>query len=98
MHKILFKSLKDHQCPVCRRTFDKRCDLKTHILTHSNIKPKHLAEIADNFIGDEELACGSGDESMEEIDVCSLDDNFIETSFPVETKFTSSFSIEQLLK
>ena len=78
MHKILFKTDKDHQCPVCRKTFDKRCNLKTHILTHSDIKPKQLAEIADSFVGDGELACVSGDESMEEIDVCSLDENIIE--------------------
>ena len=98
VHKILFKSDKDHQCPVCRKTFDRRCNLKTHILTHSNIKPKQLAEIADNFIGDGELACGSGDEYMEEIDVCSLEENVMETCILVEKRFTSSFSIEQLLK
>ena len=99
VHKILFKSDKDHQCPVCRKTFDKRCNLKTHILNHSDIKPKHLAEIADNFIvGSGELNCGSGDESMEEIDVCSFDENIMVSCFPAEMKFTSSFSIEQLLK
>merc|ERR1712129_389882 len=98
VHKIIFKSDKDHQCPLCRKTFNKRSDLKTHLLTHSNIKPKHMKEIADHFVGDAELVCGSGDESMENIDVCSLDEDVFETCIPVENRFTSSFSIEQLLK
>ena len=68
--------------------------MATHILIHSNIKPKHLEEI----VGDAKLVCGSGDESMVEIDVCSLDEVYVETCLSVENRFTSSFSIEQLLK
>ena len=98
VHKIIFKSDKDHQCPVCRKTFNKSSSLKTHLLTHSNIKPKHLEEIADHFVGVAKLDCGSGDESMEKIDVCCLDEDVFETCIPVENRFTSSFSIEQLIK
>ena len=39
-----------------------------------------------------------GYDSMEEIDVCSLDENIMKTDVSVEKRFTSSFSIEQLLK
>ena len=95
---MIFKSDKDHQCPVCWKTFNKRSNLKTHIFNHSNIKPKQLEEIVENFTRGGGLVCGSGEESMEEIDVCSLDENFVETDIAVEKRFTSSFSIEQLLK
>ena len=98
VHKIIFQSDKDHQCPVCRKLFNKRSHLKTHMLTHTDIKPKHLEEIADNFVRNTNLVCGSADESMEEIDVCSLEENCAESFLSVQKKFFSSFCIEQLLK
>ena len=98
VHKIIFRSDKDHQCPVCRKTFNKRSNLKTHILTHSNLKPKQLEHFVDSCNEDGKLVCGFGDESIEEIDVCSLDKNIMETDVSVVKRFTSSFSIEQLLK
>ena len=75
VHKMIFKSDKDHQCPVCRKTFNKRSNLKTHIMTHSNLKPKQLEQIVNSVNEDGKLVCGFGDESIEEIDVCSLDEH-----------------------
>ena len=98
VHKIIFRSDKDHQCPVCRKTFNKRSNLKTHIMTHTDVKPKQLEQILYLSNEDGKLVCGSGDDSMEEIDVCSLDENHLETDLSVVKRFISSFSIEHLLK
>ena len=67
-------------------------------MTHSNLKPKQLEHFVDSCNEDGKLVCGSGDESMQEIDVCSLDENIMKTDVYVVKRFTSSFSIEQLLK
>ena len=67
-------------------------------MTHSDLKPKQLEQIVDLSNEDGKLVCGSGDDSMEEIDVCSLDENHLETDLSTVKRFTSSFSIEQLLK
>jgi len=98
VHKIIFKSETDHQCPVCRKIFNKRSHLKTHMLTHTDIKPKHLEEIADSFVSKAKLVCGTADESFEEIDVCTLEEDCSRTLVSEEKKFVSSFCIEQLLR
>ena len=66
-------------------------------MAHSDLRPKQLEQIVGLSNEDGKLVCGSGDDSMEEIDVCSLDENYVETDIPLVKRFTSSFSIEQLL-
>lgn len=37
MHKILHMEESPHKCPVCARSFNQRSNLKTHLLTHTDV-------------------------------------------------------------
>ena len=47
--KILHYEEAPHRCPICQRSFNQRSNLKTHLQTHTDIKPKQLLEIADRL-------------------------------------------------
>ena len=49
VHKILHYEESPHRCPVCQRSFNQRSNLKTHLLTHTDIKPKQLLELAERL-------------------------------------------------
>jgi hypothetical protein len=36
-------------CPICRNSFNQRSNLKSHLLTHNDIKPKQLLEMAERM-------------------------------------------------
>ncbi|KAF9139936.1 hypothetical protein BGX30_007260 [Mortierella sp. GBA39] len=38
-----------HACPECRRVFTRACNLQSHILTHSNLKPHACSECDKTF-------------------------------------------------
>ena len=58
VHKILNSAHIVLSCPICNKTFDEKCSVKTHILSHTELKPKQLCDIADRLCaGNRRLAC-----------------------------------------
>ena len=74
VHKIINSANIVISCPICCRHFDQKSSVKSHILSHTELKPKQLADIADKLCPPNvELACKvavtSSDESEKENDV-----------------------------
>ena len=57
VHKIINSANIVISCPICCRHFDAKSSVKTHILSHTDVKPKQLAEIADRLCTNVVLAC-----------------------------------------
>ena len=84
VHKILNSEAYCNKCPICSLPFAQKTAYKTHLNTHTEIKPKQLMEIADGVSN--QLTCCSksakknaSDEEEEdviepEIDVGTYDD------------------------
>ena len=66
VHKIINSANVIVSCPVCCKHFDGcRSSVKTHILSHTDVKPKQLAEIADRLCTGVVLACRSTEKENE---------------------------------
>ena len=66
VHKIINSANVIVSCPVCCKHFDGcRSSIKTHILSHTDVKPKQLAEIADRLCTGVVLACRSTEKENE---------------------------------
>ena len=58
VHKIINSANIVISCPICCRQFDQKSSVKTHILSHTEVKPKQLSDIADKLCPPSvELAC-----------------------------------------
>ena len=56
-HKIINSANIVLSCPICNKHFDQKSTVKPHILSHTDVKPRQLAEIADRLCGSRTLAC-----------------------------------------
>ena len=45
VHRIFHMEESLHRCPICQRCFKRRSNLKKHLLTHTDVKPRQLLEI-----------------------------------------------------
>ncbi|XP_010004823.1 PREDICTED: protein odd-skipped-related 2 [Chaetura pelagica] len=45
----MFQVESPHKCPTCGRTFNQRSNLKTHLLTHTDIKPYNCEQCGKVF-------------------------------------------------
>ena len=45
VHRILHMEESLHRCPICQRCFKRSSNLKKHLLTHTDVKPRQLLEI-----------------------------------------------------
>ena len=77
-------------CPICKSTFNQRSNLKSHLLTHNDIKPKQLLEMAERMeVAGRRPTCATKvaaaspvlhrledeeEEDIADIDVCSDED------------------------
>ena len=57
VHKIINSANIVLSCPICNKHFDEKSSVKTHILSHTELKPKQLCDIADRLCGNRHLAC-----------------------------------------
>ena len=45
----IHNNILSFRCPICQRCFNQKSNLKTHLLTHTDVKPKQLLEIAERL-------------------------------------------------
>ena len=83
VHRILNSANIIVSCPICCKVFEERASIKTHILSHTELKPKQLADIADRLCGPpgSVLACRSREKENRELS--SDDDSSIAADLPV---------------
>ena len=83
VHRILNSATIIVSCPICCKVFEERASIKTHILSHTELKPKQLADIADRLCGPpgSVLACRSREKENRELS--SDDDSSIAADLPV---------------
>ena len=96
------------KCPLCKLAFGQRSSLKSHLLTHTEVKPKHLHEVAEGLPG--RLLCGgrgldrlSLEEEVVEPTIVSSYEDIAEDSEAVKENIESvkkafrGFLIDQLI-
>ena len=45
----IHNNILSFRCPICQRCFNQKSNLKTHLLTHTDVKPKQLLELAERM-------------------------------------------------
>ena len=98
-----------HNCPVCQRLFQHSSNLKSHLLTHTDVRPKQLMEIVDRLMTlGQKLTCSR---KLEEDEANSHfkdeDESKVSSHFPGDLPCTikktvmsslKGFSIDELIK
>ena len=72
IHKILNSENHNHKCPICKLSFGQRSNLKSHLLSHTEVKPKQLLEFSEKLGC--RLLCGQTKQERS----LSLDDDVVE--------------------
>jgi hypothetical protein len=69
VHRILNSANIIVSCPICCKVFEERGTIKTHILSHTELKPKQLSDIADRLCGPagSSLACRNSEKENREV-------------------------------
>ncbi len=96
IHNITERKMNIISCPICNLSFNQRSNLRNHLQTHTELKPKELALIALRLKNDGSV-CGTRSTSSIQLypDTKLIKQELIETDYKV-SRFTR-FGIDDIL-
>jgi odd-skipped-like protein len=103
VHRILNSANIILSCPICCKVFEERASIKTHILSHTELKPRQLLDIADRLAGPpgSSLACRTREKENRELssdeDSSIAEDLSLKVKPPAFKKPLTAFRIVDIL-